>query len=156
MPRAVFLYNSVPLIPLGRKTIPRQRLGSRRADAHRPRLTSLSQTHPPYLVMAAGTLAVTASAALDPRPWAGTIRQATDQLWSSRSSTFSWPSPASPIRGGDCVRQSSWSARPRPGATPGSVGDDEELRRRNNATRLEAATYVQTPLRNAPCRFRLE
>ena len=45
LPRAVFLHNSVPLIPLGRKTIPRQRLGSRRADAHRPRLTSLSQTH---------------------------------------------------------------------------------------------------------------
>ena len=34
MPGAGFLYNSVPLIPLGRKTIPRQRLGSRRADAH--------------------------------------------------------------------------------------------------------------------------
>ena len=143
-------------ISQGGATIPRQRLGSCSAGVHRPRLTSLSQTHPPYLVMAADTLAVTASAALDPQPWAGTIRQATDQLWSSRSSTFSWPSPASPIRGGDCVRQSSWSARPRPGATSSSVGDDEELRGRNNATRLEAATYVQNPLPNAPCRFRLE
>ena len=36
------------------------------------------------------------------------------------------------------------------------VSDDEELRGRNNATRLEAATYVQNPLPNAPCRFRLE
>ena len=59
-------------ISQGGAAIPRQRLGSCSAGVHRPRLTSLSQTHPPYLVMAAGTLAATASAALDPRPWAGT------------------------------------------------------------------------------------
>ena len=87
----------------------------------------------------------------DPRPWAGSIGQATDQLSSSRFSSFSWPSPASPR--GDCVRQSSWSAGPRPSATPSNVGDDEELLGRNNATRLEAATCVQSPLPNAPCRF---
>ena len=48
-------------ISQGGAAIPRQRLGSCSAGVHRPRLTSLSQTHPPYLVMAAGTLAVTAS-----------------------------------------------------------------------------------------------
>ena len=50
---------------------------------HRPRLTSLSRPtrHAPHAAMAAATLGVAASAALDPRPpWSGTIRQATDQL----------------------------------------------------------------------------
>ena len=37
--------------------------------------------HAPHAAMAAATLGVAASAALDPRPpWSGTIRQATDQL----------------------------------------------------------------------------
>ena len=67
-------------ISQGGATIPRQRLGSCSAGVHRPRLTILSPTHPPHLVMAASTLAVTASAAVDPRPCAGTIRQATNQL----------------------------------------------------------------------------
>ena len=64
--------------------IPRQWLVSchrRRASAEAHQSVSDPRAMSPHAAMAAATLAVAASAALDPRPpWSGTIRQATDQL----------------------------------------------------------------------------
>ena len=62
--------------------IPRQWLVSchrKRASAEAHQSVSNPRAMPPHAAMAAATLGLAASAALDPRPpWSGTIRQATD------------------------------------------------------------------------------
>ena len=64
--------------------VPRQWLVSchrKRSSAEAHQSVSNSRAMPPNAAMAAATLGLAASAALEPRPpWSGTIRQATDQL----------------------------------------------------------------------------